>query len=498
MPLIEKLETGTEDFSFRIIPQSANFEFVEVYVNNKLIYTYPISSLTKEAGSYLLNIKFDEISQHFIDGAENKVEVQAIVNQQGSQIKSRGVSFKYQSNEKASGTPVMYIVMVGINSYKDKSLDLAFPATDATELGDAIERSAVKLLGDTNVVIYHINSNVVPGSGYTTPEKEGIKKALEEIGKLATPDDIILLFFAGHGVMQGEKDKVFTLLTADTSPENQIGISTTELQSWLSFEGPHKILANKTILIFDACNSGQATKELMAMSRSQDETERIRQVEDLRDKAGFFILTASAPNQYAYEFPQYNHGLLTYCLLYTLKNNPDILDDGKYLNVQKWFLETESFLDILVREMGYQQNAQPFGTSNIRIGIVDEEVKQDINLVAEKPSVVCANVMNEDTFDDDLQLKSLINNKLSEISKGKGSDAATRTEGGTAIIFTGRESDNSNKINIRYHINGDKIECQVKMLKQGEILLSTVIKGGKSDINNLVVKICEQAIDSAK
>lgn len=498
MPIIEEVETDNQDFSFRIQARSSNFEFIEVYVNDKVVYTYPISKLLKQDGAYLLNIKYDEISRHFINGMKNKVEVKAIVNQAGTQIKSRGVSFKYQTTEKASGTPVLYIVMVGINTYKDKSLNLAFPATDATELGDAIERSAVKLLGDTNVVIYNINSNVVPGSGYTTPEKDGIKNALAEIGKLASPNDIILLFFAGHGVMQGDKDKVFTLLTAETSPENQIGISTTELQSWLSFEGPHKILANKTILIFDACNSGQATKELVAMSRSQDETERIRQVEDLRDKSGFFILTASAPNQYAYEFPQYKHGLLTYCLLYVLKNNPDILDDGKFLNVQKWFLETESYLDILANEMGYQQDAQPFGTSNIRIGIIDEEVKQSINLAAEKPVVVCANVMNDDTFDDDLQLKALINNKLSEISQSSGLENANQRSGESAIIFSGRETENSNKINIRYHINGDKIECQVKMLKQGEILLSTVITGSKSDLNNLVSKICEQAVGSAR
>jgi hypothetical protein len=50
---------------------------------------------------------------------------------------------------------------------------------------------------------------------------------------------------------------------------NPVGISTKELQEWLSYEGPHKMLANKTILIFDACNSGQATAELLAMARTR-------------------------------------------------------------------------------------------------------------------------------------------------------------------------------------------------------------------------------------
>jgi hypothetical protein len=288
--------------------------------------------------------------------------------------------------------------------------------------------------------------------------------------------------------MQGEKDKVFTLLTAEASTDNQIGISTTELQNWLSFEGPNKILANKTILIFDACNSGQATKELMALARSDDDSEKIRQVEDLRDKSGFFILTASAPNQYAYEFPQYNHGLLTYCLLYVMKNNPEILDDGKYLNVQKWFLETESYLDLLVKEMGYQQDAQPFGTSNIRIGIVDDDLKQSIVLADEKPVVVCANVMNDASFDDDLHLKILINNQLLEMSER----AADKT-----IIYPRQETENANKINIRYSVNGDKIKCEIRLIKQGEVLLNTSITGDKNNLNDLVLRIIEEVVKFA-
>jgi hypothetical protein len=63
-----------------------------------------------------------------------------------------------------------------------------------------------------------------------------------------------------------------------------VGISTKDLEQWMS--GENGYLPNKTILIFDACNSGQATEELMAMARDDDETQRIRQVEDLKDKSG--------------------------------------------------------------------------------------------------------------------------------------------------------------------------------------------------------------------
>ncbi len=90
-------------------------------------------------------------------------------------------------------------------------------------------------------------------------------------------------------------------------------------------------------------------------------------------------------------------------MLYILKNNPGILDDGKYLNVQKWFLESEKYLHQLLASLGYKQDAQPFGTANIRIGLVNEDITNSIKLAAEKPVVMCANVLNRNSFVDDLQ-----------------------------------------------------------------------------------------------
>ncbi len=488
-PLVEKLDNEKGLYSYSINPRNSEFDHVEVYINDKLIYSFSKSQLIEDKDKFILNIEESEISKHFILGTENKIKVIAVSKHANSEIRSRGVTIKLNDKNPGVGNPRLFIVMIGVNDYKDANLALKFPATDATELGAAIEYSAEKFLGDTSVNLYMITSNFKPGSGYASPEKESIRLALEDIGKKSNPEDVILIFFAGHGVMQGSEDKVFTFLTSDASSENQIGISTTELQQWISFDGPNKILANKTILIFDACNSGQATKELLAFARSDDETQRIRQVEDLRDKSGLFILTASAPNQYAYEFPQYNHGLLTYCLLYELKNNPKILDDSKYLNVSKWFLETEEYLNQLVTSLGYKQDAQPYGTANIRIGIVDSDVQNKIVLASEKPVIICANVMNEETFDDDLHLKALVNSKLSEISE-RGIDQS--------LLFPQQETENANKINIRYSLKNNQIKCDIRLIKQGETLMSSVISSYKNELDILTQKIIDEVLKFAK
>jgi WD40 repeat protein len=490
LPLIEKLDADQHAYRYKITQRKLGLHHVEVYINDKKVYTISINELKSEGNTYFLELAEDKITRHFKEGAENKVEVIGIVlNSRGNELKSRGVELIFSTEEKPVNLPKLFAVMVGVNEYKDPALKLNYPVKDAIDLGSALEASASRLLGKENVFLYPIHTGVKGSNGYTTPEKEGIRRALEDIGKKSKPEDVILMFFAGHGVMQGAEEKLFTFLTAEASTYNLTGIHTKELQQWLSYEGPNKILANKTILIFDACNSGQATKELMALARDDEDSRRIRQVEDLKDKSGTFILAASAPNQSAYELPQYEQGLLTYSLLSVLKNNPDVLDDGAFLNVQKWFLESEKYLKELVRSHGYQQDAQPFGTANIRIGVVDEGVRASIVLAKEKPLILCANVLNSETYNDDIQLKNLINEKLAVISeRGNGSQ----------VVYARLETPGANKINISYDLKGDQILCRVRLVKGGETLHQTEVKGTKAGISELAQSIIKNVVDYAR
>jgi hypothetical protein len=143
----------------------------------------------------------------------------------------------------------------------------------------------------------------------------------------------------------------------------------------------------------------------------------------------------------------------------------------------------------LVTSHGYKQNAQPFGTANIRIGVVDEEVKSNIHLASEKPLILCANVLNNETFNDDLQLKNLINQKLLEISESKN---------GSQIFFLRSETPNSNKINILYDILGDEIICQVSLVKEGLTLYREEIKGTNSDLQDLIIRIIDNVLKNVR
>jgi WD40 repeat protein/uncharacterized caspase-like protein len=460
LPIIEKINESPDGWEFSIEQRRWPIVRLEVMVDGKTVKTIAPDQLKFVYAKATLRLTRTDLQQHLKLGEENRVSVIAITENDKREFKSRGVQIELEA-EGEKQDPNLYMLMIGVNDYKDDALDLRFPVQDARAFGSALESSARKLLGNDKVFVYNVQSKTDNTAVYTTPERAGVMKALEDIGKKAKTNDVLFIFFAGHGVMQGA-DNTFTFLTADASKLNPVGISTTDLKSWLSPEGPFHMMPNKTVLVYDACNSGQAAKEIMAdlaMARDDDATERQRQIEDLGDKQGVFILSASAPNQSAYELPHLGQGMLTYSLLTALKNNPGVLDEDKngngFLNLQKWFLETEREQSRLMQSLGLNQDAQPYGTANIRIGLVDDEVRNGIALMAEKPLVYCSNA-RDDNDEDPLELKQAVNTYL---------ETATTRGTSSKLGYIKAETTQANIVKLVYNTSGDKVQCRILIFK---------------------------------
>jgi WD40 repeat protein len=465
-PEIEQIES-TRDYQYKITQRGSPVEFIEVYINDKKVYRIPASELKKEGNIYLLQLAAKEVEQHFIGGQKNEVKVVGVVKDESLELRSRGVKSIMSAKEESTAPPKLYGVFIGLKEYSDPNLNLSFAAKDAQDLQKAFQLGAEKLLGKENVFTYLLHNDF--SKEYDkTPNRENIKSTIAEIAKQAQPQDVILFFFAGHGEMIGEKEKVFTLLTEESTMLNRTGVTTNDILSWFSYDGPFKMLANKTIFILDACNSGQATKELMAMARNDDESRRIRQVEDLKDKSGMFIFTASAANQAAYEMPQYQQGLMTYSLLHTLKNDPTVLDDGAFLNLSKWFLQSEEYLKNMVKRYGLDQQAQPFGTANVRIAQIDEDVKESIQLVGEKLMVVCGNVLNKNGFKDNLNIRDQLEERL----------LSNNQRGESSVIFSTQKVYGALEIEVIYEADKDNYvkEVTLEIIKNGEVVFKKQYK----------------------
>ena len=304
LPIIEKIEMHDDGYHYKVTPRKAGIKTVDLYINGLRVKEYLPSNLKLKDGIYYLDLTKDELKKLFVPGKNNEVKIQATVEMGGKTILSRGY-VSVEEDARPVKAPNLYALMIGVNDYREGINHLDFPAKDASDMGTLLNESASKLLGKEHVFVYNINSNVTKGNGYATPEKENIQKALKEIGEKAQPQDILFLFFAGHGVMQGEADKKFTLLTSEASKLNLIGISTSDLISWLTPNGPYNMQAQKRILVLDACNSGEAINQLLNSALTargdNDADDRIKQIENLKDKSGLYILTASSKNQSAFE-----------------------------------------------------------------------------------------------------------------------------------------------------------------------------------------------------
>lgn len=509
--LTPEVESRQEEnsYSFQIIPRRGGLGETVLYVNGIEAGRYPPEKLAKKDGSYELRINKEELVRYFIPGRENEVTVKAFTA--GNNVSSRGAVINSKETTQTAVPPNFYAVMIGISDYKGDELDLKYAAKDAADMANATGIAARKLLntdGKEHVFVYNLNTSRERDQ---LPEKNAVKKLLEEIGRKATANDILMIFFAGHGVMSARtdreregSDKQFYFLTADASTlssgnaVSEVGISTAELTEWMK---PQNIKAQKRILIFDACNSGQAIKDFVKMgaeeqqylaARNDDKARQIKAIDKLNERSGLFILSASASDQSAYEMGRYAQGLLTYSLLKAIKQQTDILEDGKYLNVARWFDAAEKTVSELSRETGARQEPQIVSTTNFNIGIVDEEVMAKIVLPQEKPLFAASNFQNSDEAiaDDDLELSKMVNLQLGEM--------ATRGSDSKIVYVTATNSPDAWSLSGRYTVKGNSITATVN-IKQGKAIKHRFEISGTTDkLKDLAIEIADKSTGMIK
>lgn len=500
-PQVEEKKQLPGIYQFIIKPRRGGLGETVLFINGIEVKRYKPVDLKKIGSIYELVVSKKEISSFLVSGKENQVAVKSYTS--GNTLSSRGLVIRDTALANNTTTPNLYAVMVGISDYKGDELDLKYAAKDASDLSGVISNAAKKLLNTEpgeHVFVYNLTTNA---DRYQLPEKNSIKKVLEEIGKKATANDILVIFFAGHGVMEGEK-KQFYFLTADASKSSavatiaDVGISTAELTEWMK---PQNIKAQKRVLIFDACNSGQAINDFVKLgnvnqgymaARNDEKGQQIKAIEKLNEQSGLFILSASASNQNAYEMSRYSQGLLTYSLLKAIKQQPDILQDGKYLDVSRWFGAAEKTVGELTKENGARQQPQVVSNTNFNIGLVDEEVTAKIILPQEKPLFTNSNLQNNDDniAMDDLELNRLLDNQFSVI--------AARGSSGVISFVASLKSSDVYALGGRYEVKEKSIIARINIRLGKEIKYRFELTGHIDHLNELAIAIAEKAASLVK
>ena len=138
----------------------------------------------------------------------------------------------------------LHVLAIGVNNYEEGTLKLEFATKDAVDLAAGFRKSSKDSLFN------EVYGEVLVDA---RARKEAILKNLAEMRKKAKPNDLAVVYFAGHGVK--EKDK-FYLLPVEARTDNLAGtaLSGDELRKALG-EFPCQVL-----LMLDACHASAGLK----------------------------------------------------------------------------------------------------------------------------------------------------------------------------------------------------------------------------------------------
>jgi hypothetical protein len=227
-----------------------------------------------------------------------------------------------------------YVVALGVSKYAREELNLDYAAKDATEMAELL-------------------SGLVPSSEALLLTDAGAdSKTINQIASFladSTENDEVILFCAGHGVLDADLDYVFAAHDFDPANPGKTGIRLDDLVSVVA-NAP----ARNRLILLDTCQAGlvgEAEETILAQTggspipgvrsiplsgiASAEVRPAIagaaRFVEELYSLPGLIrgvnIIGASGGAQYAYEMEQLNNGVFTAAVIEALR--PKMADANK-------------------------------------------------------------------------------------------------------------------------------------------------------------------------
>ncbi|MBK6953757.1 MAG: caspase family protein [Crocinitomicaceae bacterium] len=254
--------------------------------------------------------------------------------------------------EKTGAEPKkdLYLITIGTSEYKDSRYNLNYAVKDAQDL--------VTLFSSNSSGIYNsVKTKSLFNQEVTTTNVEALKTFLST----SKPDDVVMLFVAGHGVLDKNFDYYFGTYDMDFTNPSVKGLAYEKLESVLD-----GIKALKKILVMDTCHSGEVDKEDVFFVEVTEEKENTEDISfravgdavqnkesgatptrlagelfnDLRRGTGSTVISSAGGAEFAMESDQWRNGLFTYCLINGLQSKTaDLNGDGSIM-----LLELQEYL----------------------------------------------------------------------------------------------------------------------------------------------------------
>jgi uncharacterized caspase-like protein len=208
--------------------------------------------------------------------------------------------------------PKLYILAAAINKYGDPDIQsLTYPVADA--------EAVVKALHDHSQGLYTVGESLIVTNEDVTPEKwqQSLQALSRKLKDVAQPDDLLVLFMAGHGIIDEKTQKYYFVGHDLKLKDYEKGVYSSCI-SWDDFRALADVPCRKVALL-DTCHSGA-----IQPPNSGDLKSAVRELqEDV-----VFTITASTGEQRSAEKAEWRHGAFTKCLLEALDGQAGAPRDG--------------------------------------------------------------------------------------------------------------------------------------------------------------------------
>ncbi|MFN8797833.1 MAG: caspase, EACC1-associated type [Pseudanabaena sp.] len=209
-----------------------------------------------------------------------------------------------------------YALLIGISNYT-KGLDpLPSAVKDVDALRQVLLNPEIGSFADGDVVVLK------------DAEKGAIETAIYHLFANRKPDDLLLLYFSGHGVTDDRRDFYFSGTSTSKEALPPTAVSSVYVQSEMD-----RSRSQRQVAILDCCHSGAFPKGMKAKD--------IGTVDIKLGGEGRAILTAADSSQYAFEQEGFELSLYTHFLVEGLKTGAADRDEDGDVSVDELHVYVE-------------------------------------------------------------------------------------------------------------------------------------------------------------
>ncbi|MFT7612372.1 MAG: WD40 repeat protein [Parvicellaceae bacterium] len=228
-------------------------------------------------------------------------------------------------------TPDLYFVGIGASDYLDTNFNLNYAAKDITDVTKLIRKSKAF---DGVYTKTFINNQI---------RKDSLKE-IESFLAHASVNDVVIVYYAGHGVLNNNFDYFLGSYDMNFSKPEEKGLSYDYLEEILM-----DCNSRQKLIFLDACHSGEIDKEEVQISKDTvaatdvifrtagihiESTETLNAIEgakmifaDLKANTGITVISSAGGTEFAVESNKWQNGVFTYSLIHGLKDKKSGLDN---------------------------------------------------------------------------------------------------------------------------------------------------------------------------